>query len=918
MRDFRVLNAPNATHVNVVNEAAMQQNTDNIERARLDALPRHPDMSGKRVEYLPNSRQPDVEELCGQESRSTHLVLCVHGPAGIGKSTLAGHLSDVFRAAGRLAASVFLGAFATDALGPETIVKMIAYEIGSIHARAIPKIIEAMDQCHGRSLENHLEKYILEPLRSLNHPQPLIIIIDAMDEWRDNATFMQAIALLNTESSVVKFILTDRLNPCASRMPGIDRVSIYTYSLGPISNEVIKSYFEKYMRTVLWVDGRKASPADVEKLTELSGGLPVWASTVIALLSHPFSESPPHEILAEIVASRRQVGGADGLGELYCNALKRLFPSSEAQTLFRRYIGAIIALQESLSLLDFSMLAGIPFHLIDRIQFSLSALQTRSPPPGSEKMVHPATTLFHLSFLEYVQATTTENCFAISTYDSHSTLGLTCLEQLSSLPAPSPHRKFPFRATQHYVVKYWPYHVSNGTPRSNDQWSQTNHCSTLRTVSTGTRQQWAILFWRSLMPEVDELRLEDFGEEDSMVLTLRKLVYWLGESGGDHWGFQMACLEVAVRIDDDDADAWSELGWCYKARGDAMGTLQMYEEAVVAFRRALQLRPDSHHDHAESLDNLATTLWLCYRQNGNHDCLKEAISCSHTALTLSPAPHPDRERYLNALANALSHFYTHNGDPETLNEVISLYREALELCPPPHPDRPISLNNLGDALHDLYKCNGAIEGLNEAISLHCEALALRPAPHPHRSRSLSHLASTLGSLHEHNGDIDALNEAISLHHEALALCSAPHPDRSMCLNYLANALQSFHSHSGDIEALNEAVSLHCEALALCPAPHPERPMSLHNLAKALLSQFEWNGTLEVLNEAISLHRELLVLHPPGHRFRKYSVKSLVKPLEKRFEVTGDDRDRCEIEELKAESEALDAESESESGHIYAL
>ncbi|RXW22230.1 hypothetical protein EST38_g3640 [Candolleomyces aberdarensis] len=373
--ELRILNAPNATQVNEV---------DNIERGRLDTLPKRPDTSGMRVEYLANSRQPEVEELCKRESSSTDLVLCIHGPAGIGKSTLARHLSDEFRLADRLAASLFLGAFATDAFGPETIIKMIAHEIGSIHARAIPKIVEAMDQCHGTSLENHLQKYILEPLRSLNHSHPLIIIIDAMDEWRDAAIFIGAIALLNSESSVVKFILTGRLNPCTSRMPGIDSVSIYTYSLGPISKEVIKSYFERYLATIRWVDGRKASPADVEKLTELSGGLPVWASTVIALLSHPLHESPPHKILAEIVGNRHLIGGADGLGELYRNALGRLFPSLGDQKLFRRYIGAIIALQESLSLLDFSILAGIPPHLIDRIQLSLTALQTRSPPPGKE------------------------------------------------------------------------------------------------------------------------------------------------------------------------------------------------------------------------------------------------------------------------------------------------------------------------------------------------------------------------------------------------------------------------------------------------------------------------------------------------------------------------------------------------------
>ena len=273
-------------------------------------------MSARRIEYIPNSRKSDVEKLCARESSSTDLVLCVHGPAGIGKSTLAGHLSDMFRSTGRLAASIFLGAIQTETLEPETIIKMIAHEAGCIHPRAIAKIVEAMDQCHGTSLETHLRMYILEPLRSLKRSQPFIIIMDAMDEWRDHPTYIKALAVLNPESAVVKFILTGRLNPCASRLPGIDKVSVYTYALGPLSTKVIEVYLLEEFGRIAWGDGRKVNPVDVKKLADLSGGVPVWASTVVALLLHPFDESSPQEIIADIIGSRRQVGGNDGLGDL--------------------------------------------------------------------------------------------------------------------------------------------------------------------------------------------------------------------------------------------------------------------------------------------------------------------------------------------------------------------------------------------------------------------------------------------------------------------------------------------------------------------------------------------------------------------------------------------------------------------------
>jgi hypothetical protein len=82
--------------------------------------------------------------------------------------------------------------------------------------------------------------------------------------------------------------------------------------------------------------------------------------------------------------------------------------------------------------------------------------------------------------------------------------------------------------------------------------------------------------------EVDSM-LEDTKEYDSMVPTLRRLARRLGKAGGEHWGFQVACLEVAVRNDSGDAEAWSDLGRCYNTRGLQTGNLRMHEEAVIAF-----------------------------------------------------------------------------------------------------------------------------------------------------------------------------------------------------------------------------------------------------------------------------------------------------------------------------------------------
>ncbi|KAJ2918712.1 hypothetical protein MD484_g1713, partial [Candolleomyces efflorescens] len=910
-------------------------------------------MSGKSAEYLPDSRKVDVEKINHWESNSTDLALCVHGSAGIGKSTLACHLSEEFRAAGRLAASVFLSVcLPRDAFGPETMIKMLAHEIGSIHPRTIPRIVSAMAQCHGTSLEVHLQEYIIGPLSSLDSPNPLVIIVDAIDEWPDHPAFLKALAHLNGHSAIVKFIMTSRFNPLTSSLPGINRISLHTYPLLPVSTKVIKAYFDKYLETVQWVDGRMARNSDIRRLSELSGGLPVWAATVVSLLSSPYSNLPPHDILTDILASRHQLGDSERLGELYHNALARIFPSPQAQKHSRQYLGAILVLQEPLSQSDFSSLANIPPHLVPRIQSALCVLQIRPPPPGLEKMVHPATTTFHLSFLEYVQGPTASGAFAVSVFESHSTVGLNCLKEVSELTSS---QYGSLCSIQCYAIKYWPLHVSKGTSRLHDPWTSSGHCTILETMAADTQRLWATLFreelrgrWRVEESEKQagecsdcegedkdgrqEGKQDELGEE-GMAMIIKNLADSLDSGGSNQRLLQIACLEIAVRLNSGDGRVWSKLGRSYSAMGERTGSVRMFEEAVQIFRCATELLPVPNSDRARALDGLGTSLVSCFLHSRNTTFLHEAISLYRQALEpfpLSQLPEssallnnlgsallhlnqcngdiktleeaasryrealaacPDHSKYLNNLVNALQSIYEHNGDLGVLNEAITLEHTALALCPAHDPDRPNLLNTLANGLMALYGHNSDLSTLKNVISLGRQALALRPIPHPDRVELLITLPVALQSLFKQSGDIQVLHEALSLGREALSLCPVNHQHRPLLLDGLANVTllsyeytaQALHfrfQQHHDRDALRQSISFYCEAVKLLPKLHPDRSEILNNFGRALCSFYTHHSDASrvLLEEAISLHREALALHPAPHIQYPISLDNLAQAL----------------------------------------
>ncbi|KAJ3522458.1 hypothetical protein NMY22_g11882 [Coprinellus aureogranulatus] len=926
--NFNAMNTWNGPVNNMKNikHAHIHLSDGGLDTLSWNSLPRQQDHTGgQQNEYLEGSREDDVQNILQwiNDAPREELALWIHGGAGIGKSTLARHLTHLLRQRDQLAASVLLNSVPSDARSPESVVKVMAREMGTIHRGTIPFILSAISSCHSSPFRDYLKKYLCDPSRSLQLQGSAIFILDAIDEWECCETFVKELESITASSATLKFILLGRSDP---RTRGYEGHWIRSYQLAPVSRTTMKCYIMKELVSVKWDFGRMPSLNQISKLAELADGLFIWAKIVCSLLKKRLSRFSPSETLEAIIHSRRSVAEEGGLYGLYHQAIVWLFPTPDDRYLLRQYFGAAIVLQEPLSVEAFSALTKLPIRAVQSVRAELTAFQIRYPVDEKILQIHPAEALFHRSFLECCQSLPRPPEFPlhISAAEAHSQLAESCLKELQTF-LPSTHRlkHTDLSARQKYAIKHMPLHVHRGTPsvepQSEAEWKQTPHSSLLQDMSIPSLVEWGRLLIALVQPSGSARDCNIPGGCRGRLMA--DVAARLGEGPDDTLPVQISCLEVAVRLDPCNSHSWCELGWAYRSLATSARSRDVCDRAVQSCQNALKIDGPSNPDKGFMLFRLGTALDDRHDYFGRVHDMEEAITVLRSSLDACQLGHPSNEDCLNNLAAALSK----TGTISDMQESICLIRRVLELQPPGHADRQLSLTNLAgllnrmgsssdlresvillrealelghpecpernNTLHELAYAlskTGRPNDLRESISLLQKVLKRRPPGHPEREATLNNLA---GALSMTGNPID-LQESIQLYREALELHTPEHPERDITLHNLGRSL----SKTGVEGDLQESVSLLREALELQPPGHRRRCTTLNKLANSLYK----TGSVENLRESIPLYREALELRPPGHPRRAIHLESLAKALAK----TGSPDDKQEATRLRQEARKL--------------
>jgi tetratricopeptide (TPR) repeat protein len=523
-----------------------------------------------------------------------------------------------------------------------------------------------------------------------------------------------------------------------------------------------------------------------------------------------------------------------------------LFPKSEDQDLFRDYLAATLSLQEPLPLHEFSLLTDLPIPLIENIQTDLKALQIRKTGDGHvSQMVYPAGSLLHLSFLEYLESTSTPQALAfhMTSFDSHSKLAERCLKELPLfLPLPQHLTSRKLAPRQRYTVKYLPTHIHHGTPGAMPgaavEWRNTAHCVLLERLGFRVLGQWRDLFVGLVSPNgggVDSWKEEyTDGEAVLVMLDVDTVLKTLGTDTAIQ-SFRVSCLEVVVRVRPDDMAGWYNLGWAYWETAHISKSIEASERAVAAYENALAIVEET-----------------------NDTARVDAVFC--------------------ALATSLNTRFDLLGNTPDLDRTIPLHRRALELRPPGNPARPISLNNLSRALLFRFTISRLSSDLDEAIRLMQGAVDTTELGDPYTSLYLTNLAYALRIRFVEKGILGDLNKAIGLLKNALDLSTRGDVDGVSALEELATILSYRCAATGSIDDIDEAIRLQREVLELSPPGDTNRGASLNAVAWSLISRYEAQGLTGNLDEAIRLSRESLSLRPVGHPERCITLDTLARAL----------------------------------------
>jgi NACHT domain len=358
-------------------------------------------------------------------------TLVILGQAGTGKSSIAHEVARRFKKA-------CLGSYFAFRRGEES--KGKAYQLFTTLARdlsdhnpsfklALGKALkENSSLCHTRDYPTLFECLLLEPLKNLNFDDPVLIVVDALDESGDliNKKGLHTFLArhLSELPSNFRILITSR--PENGIEPAFtNALSVHTLSINDAELAKTEQDIGVYLRSELPPDVFEVHGVELKQAAE---GVFQWAAVACGFINSPASLG-----LSEIQCVERLLGHARGqtgqglLDKLYEEILKEYLSSREAQDVFRSVMGQLLAAVQPLSIDSLITLRHYGSEtddsgLVLRILSYLGSLLSNVTSSARTQPIVP----LHTSFYDFL-TNKESGVFHVDLDDAHHQLAHSCL-----------------------------------------------------------------------------------------------------------------------------------------------------------------------------------------------------------------------------------------------------------------------------------------------------------------------------------------------------------------------------------------------------------------------------------------------------------------------------------------------------------
>ncbi|KAF1957426.1 hypothetical protein CC80DRAFT_592694 [Byssothecium circinans] len=380
-------------------------------------------------------------------------IFWLNGKAGTGKSTISRTLAKTLYDKGKLGASFFFrreeGGRSNASRFFTTIAAQIVAAVPPL-ARHVQDAINADPTIPRRVMKEQFEKLILKPLTKIQRDplEPLVVVIDALDECNSEDDVRVIIFLLSRAKSVttvgLKFFVTSRPETIIHREFMKIPDAFNSEILDTVDEHIIEHDIAAFLKPELaeirddynlYPIGGESLPVDwpsepyLRSLIEMAVPLFIFAATACRFIKTG-NLGDPEENLRSVLEHRTR-GQESKLDEMYLFILKQLLnrltiPHDQMMENCRVIIGSIVVLFDPLPTACLALLLRIPKRMIDNIVGQLPSVM--NIPSDKTASVRP----LHLSFRDFLLDAKKRhlNPFWVDEVQTHAKLASSCLELL--------------------------------------------------------------------------------------------------------------------------------------------------------------------------------------------------------------------------------------------------------------------------------------------------------------------------------------------------------------------------------------------------------------------------------------------------------------------------------------------------------